>query len=203
MKRYIEGFPSKLNGVDFKTLENSKSSIYGLSEELNLIYVNPSWILFAKKNGVSENHLKNIPLGKPITNAFLGERVKNFYTENYLKVLKTGKPWRHDYECSSVDEFREFRQDTYRLKDGKGLIIINTLTIHKPMNEIERESLKVLDNRYVNASTGFITQCCNCRCTQQAEEPEIWDWIPEWVKKIPNNCSHSICPICFDYFWKR
>ena len=201
MKRYIEGFASKLNGIDFNTLEDSKYSIYGLSEDLNLIYVNPAWIHFARENGASEKLLKELPLGTPITKAFYGESIKNFYTENYLKVLETGKPWRHEYECSSIDEFRQFHQDTYPIKDGKGLIIINTLTINVPMESIGRESLEALDKRYTH-TTGFVTQCSNCRCTQRAEEPEIWDWVPEWVKNIPENFSHSICPICFDYYWK-
>jgi hypothetical protein len=202
MIRYFEDFPSKLNRIDFKTLENSKHSIYGLSEDLNLIYVNPEWINFAKENGVKGNVFKKIPLGQPITNAIFGECVKSFYTENYMKVLKTGKPWHHEYECSAVDEFREFHQNTYRIKDGKGLIIINTLTIHSPMKETGRKAYKVSDKRYLN-TTGFLTQCSNCRCTQRANETNIWDWVPEWVEKIPDNCSHSICPICFDYFWKK
>lgn len=202
MIRYIEDFPSKLNGIDFKTLEKSKHSIYGLSEDLNLIYVNPEWINFAKENGVKGIVLKKIPLGKPIKNAISGERVKSFYTKNYIKVLKTGKPWRHEYECSTVDEFREFHQHTYRLKDNKSLIIINTLTIHSPMKEIGREVFNISDNRYIN-SKGFLTQCTNCRCTQRADEIDVWDWVPAWVKKIPENCSHSICPICYDYFWKK
>ncbi len=202
MKRYIEDFPSKLSGIDFKTLEKSKHSIYALSEDLNLIYVNPAWVNFAKENGVKGTILKKTPLGEPITNAFVGEVVKSFYSENYMKVLKTGKPWRHGYECSTIDEFREFNQHIYRLKDGKSLIIINTLTIHTTMKEIGREAFNVSDNRYIN-TTGFLTQCCNCRCTQRAEEPDVWDWVPEWVEKIPVNCSHSICPICYDYFWKK
>ncbi|SDR90932.1 hypothetical protein SAMN05216503_1357 [Polaribacter sp. KT25b] len=201
MRRYIENFTSNLNGIDFKTLENSKHSVYGLSEDLNLTYVNPEWMNFAKENGINNNILKKFPLGEPIVNAFLGEWVKNFYTEKFMEVLKTGKPWHHEYECSSVDHFREFHQDTYPLKNGKGLIISNSLTIHLPMSKTGRKAFKAQDKRYVDA-TGFVTQCSNCRCTQRVMEPEIWDWVPEWVNKIPKNCSHSICPICFDYFWK-
>jgi hypothetical protein len=202
MKRYFEDFPSKFNRLDFETLENSKHSIYGLSEDLKLIYVNSMLINFAKENGVKCTILNKTPIGQPITNAILGESVKSFYIENFTKVLKTGKPWHHAYECSSVDEFREYHQNTYRIKDGKGLIVINTLTIHSPMKEIGRKAFKALDSRYIN-STGFLTQCSNCRCTQRANEPDVWDWVPEWVEKIPYNCSHSICPICFDYFWKK
>jgi hypothetical protein len=201
MKRYINDFPTKLTGIEFKTLENSKYSIYGLSEELNLIYVNPAWVNFAQENGGNDTLLENLPLGAPITQTFYGEIIKNFYTENYMKVLDTGKPWRHEYECSSINEFRQFHQETYPLKNGTGLIIINTITINLPMKDKRRNTLKAIDNRYVN-DTGFITQCSNCRCTQRVKEPEVWDWVPEWLKNMPENSSHSICPICFDYYWK-
>lgn len=201
MKRYIEGFPSKLKGIDFKTLEDSNHSIYGLSKELNLIYVNPGWIHFAEENGGKDIVLKKYPLGAPIAKALLGKKVKDFYIKNYIKVLETGKPWHYEYECSSVDEYRQFHQDVYPLKDGYGLIIINALIVNLPMKNIGRKALEALDKRYVK-STGFVTQCSNCRCTQRADEPEIWDWVPEWVENIPDNFSHSICPICYDYHWK-
>ena len=201
MKRFEEGFPDTLNGMNFKTLEESKHSIYALSEALNLLYVNPSWVDFAKKNGAIDRILKQFPIGTNITNVFLGDLVKNFYKQNYLNVLITGKPWRNQYECSSVNEYREFHQDVYPLKNLKGLIIVNTLTVHLPMEQKGRKVYKISDKRYVNTA-GFVTQCSNCRCNQRVNEPEIWDWVPEWVEKLPKNCSHSICPTCFDYYWK-
>lgn len=48
MIRYLDDFPSKLERIEFKTLEKSKHSIYAFSEELNLIYVNPKWIEWIK-----------------------------------------------------------------------------------------------------------------------------------------------------------
>ncbi|WP_339661855.1 hypothetical protein [uncultured Polaribacter sp.] len=201
MKRYLEDFPDTLKGMNFKTLEESKHLIYVLSEELNLLYVNPIWIHFAKNNGGKDSLLKEIPLGEYITNAFTGNRIKKFYTENYLKVLETGKPWHHEYECSSKEEFREFHQGAYPVKDGKCIIVINTLIVHLPMHQKRLKKFNVSDKRYVD-TTGFVTQCSNCKCTQRIEEPEIWDWVPEWVVKTPNNSSHSICPTCFDYYWK-
>ena len=201
MKRYINNFPTKLNGIDFKTLENSKYSIYGLSEELNLIYVNPAWIHFAQENGGNDTLLENLPLGSSVIKTFYGETIKNFYTKNFMKVLETGKPWRHEYECSSLNKFRRFHQETYPLKNGTGLIVINTITINSPMKDKGRNSLKASGNRYLN-DTNFITQCSNCRCTQRVKEPDVWDWVPEWVENMPENSSHSICPICFDYYWK-
>lgn len=201
MKRFIESFKSKLDGIDFETLEKSKYSIYGLSEDLEIIYLNPAWVDFGKKNGIKEIYLQKPIIGTSILNSFAGQVLKNFYKENFLNVLKTRKPWRHEYECSSIEEFRKFHQKTYPLKNGKGLVVINTLTIEVPMESIDRKALEIIDNRYVNKD-GLVTQCSNCRCTQRANELDIWDWVPKWIIDIPENFSHSICPICFDYYWK-
>lgn len=202
MKRFTDNFESKLIGIDFITLEESKYSIYCISKDLNLIYVNPAWINFAIENGASESFLNTIPIGNSITKGFFGEEIKNFYLENYLNVLKTGKPWRHEYECSSINEFRKFQQDTYPIKDRSILVIKNTLTIQLPIEKKGRKKFKAIKNRYTNAN-GFVTQCSNCRCTQRVKEPEIWDWVPDWIENFPENFSHSICPICFDYYWKK
>ena len=202
MKRYVDDFESKLFKIEFNTLEESKYSIYCISEDLKLIYVNPTWINFAKENGATKAFLNNIPLEKPITKGIYGKNTKNFYTENYLKVFKTGKPWRHEYECSTINEFRKFQQDTYPIKDGSILVIKNTLTIQLPIEKVGRIEFKAIKKRYTNTN-GFVTQCSNCRCTQRAIEADVWDWVPDWIENIPKNFSHSICPICFDYYWKN
>ncbi|WP_298883571.1 hypothetical protein [uncultured Polaribacter sp.] len=202
MIRFIDNFKSKLEGIDFETLEQSKYTIYGLSEDLELIYVNPGWVNFAKENGVSDSYMNDKLIGSSVINAIDGEKIKNFYTENYINVLKTKKPWKHEYECSSIQEYRQFHQNTYPLKNGKGLIVTNTLTVNLPMNSQNRKAYDALNKRYV-ANSGYITQCSNCRCTQRANEIDVWDWVPKWVENIPKNFSHSICPICFDYYWKK
>lgn len=202
MIRFIDNFKSKLEGIDFETLEQSKYTIYGLSEDLELIYVNPGWVNFAKENGVSDSYMNDKLIGSSIINAIDGEKIKNFYAENYINVLKTKKPWKHEYECSSIQEYRQFHQNTYPLKNGKGLIVTNTLTVNLPMNSQNRKAYDALNKRYV-ANSDYVTQCSNCRCTQRANEIDVWDWVPKWVENIPKNFSHSICPICFDYYWKK
>lgn len=118
------------------------------------------------------------------------------------KFLKTGKPWRHEYECSSIHLFRRFHQNIYPIKNGKGLIIANSLSIAIPMKNIGRIASDAIEKLYLN-SDGFVVQCCNCRCTQRAEEPKIWDWVTKWIENIPSNFSHTICPICYDFYWKK
>ena len=202
LKRYNQDFPSKLIALDFETLEKSSHSIYGLSKDLELIYINPGWIRFANENGGGISTLNEYPIGTSIINTMDESKIKAFYIENYTNVLKTGKVWNHKYECSSKDESRIFNQRTYRLKNGDGLIVINSLLVKLPMKSIDRKAYQAVEENYLH-TTGLITQCCNCKNTQRAKQPNIWDWVPAWIKNIPSNMSHSICPICYDYYWKN
>lgn len=199
MKRFAIDFPRKLAGIDFNTLESSKHTIYALSSALELIYFNPAYVLFAKENSNRNDLLEQFPLQTPIVEAINGEEIRNFYLQNYETALVTEKVWHHEFECSEPHTFRRYYQSAYPLKNSKGLILINKLVAHLPINRKAFEAIKI---RYVQPITGLILQCSNCRCTQRASEPEIWDWVPDWVESIPKNCSHSICPPCLDYYWK-
>ncbi len=202
MKRYTEDFSSKLLDLDFGTLENSESSIYALSEDLNLIYFNPAFIKFSEENGVSEKILEKYSLGTSFTKAVNGEKVKKFYKSNYRKALDGKDAWHHEFECSSKNNYRLFHQGCYPLKNGKGLIIISTLMVNLPMDRIQKKECDAIEKRYIQ-DNGLITQCSNCRHVQSAENTKSWHWIPQWVEKMPPNVSHEICPICYDYHWKN
>ncbi len=201
MKRFKKDFPLKLEGIDFKTLEKSRYSIYGLSKDLKLIYYNPAWVKFARENALDDDVVHRFPLGTPIENAIGGKKVKEFYMTNYRTVIESGKVWHHEYECSSNSEFRQFHQITYPLKNGEGLLVMNTLMVDIPMADLNRRAFSALEERYTQPS-GLIVQCSNCRRTQRANDSKVWDWVPAWVKFRPKNISHSICPICYDYHWK-
>lgn len=200
MERYTKDFLTMLKGFDFNTLENSKHSICGLSKDLNLIYFNPSWFQILAENSIDKSDFNKFPLGTPIIDALSGD-MKDFYIQNYKKVLANGEIWNHEYECSSSTEFRQFHQSVYPLKLGEGLIVIHSLKVNIPMDQTNRKPLPSDTNKYVQ-SNGLITQCSNCRKCKRVAQEEVWDWIPEWVERIPKNASHSICPTCYDYYWK-
>nr|MBA3971628.1 hypothetical protein [Bacteroidota bacterium] len=125
MLRYEEGFKSKLIGVDFETLENSAHSIFGLSKDLKLNYFNNAWFKFAKQNDGEPNISHQFPLGTPIDKAIFGN-LKAFFIDNYTRVLQNQKVWKFEYECSSPTLYRLFCQDVYPLKNGDGLLIVNS-----------------------------------------------------------------------------
>ena len=34
--------------------------------------------------------------------------------------------------------------------------------------------------------------CMHCRRTRRTEEGDIWDWVPEFLAKPPDNVSHGL-----------
>ena len=201
MKRYEEDFKSKLVGLDFDTIENSPHSIFGLSNELKLIYFNTAWLQFSKTINDDSCISVNYPLGTSVEDAMSGT-LKDFYIFNYKKVLNESKVWTHEYECSTVGVYRLFYQEVFPLKNGEGIIVVNSLRTEKYIQNINALELTNLKLEYTDLN-GMITQCSNCRKTQRINEKEIWDWVPTFLSETHEYASHSICPICFDYYWSK
>jgi hypothetical protein len=201
MKRYEEDFKSKLVGLDFDTIENSPHSIFGLSKELKLIYYNNAWLQFSKTINDDSCISVNYPLGTSVEDAMSGT-LKDFYIFNYKKVLNESKVWTHEYECSAVGVYRLFYQEVFPLKNGEGIIVVNSIRTEKYIQNVNALELTNLKLEYTDLN-GMITQCSNCRKTQRINEKEIWDWVPTFLSETHEHVSHSICPICFDYYWSK
>ncbi len=196
MPRYLNTFVDILDKIDFDTIENSPHSIYAISKKFELIYLNQGWFNFAKENNGEPDISEKFKIGTSIFKGIKGI-VSEYYYDKYSTILKTLKPWSHEYQCSSNELYREFLQNVYPLKKGEGLLIVNSLKIEEP-----HEVLTSHNNSYLQEN-GFIVQCCNCRKTQKADDHDIWDWVPHYIEKMPPNVSHSICPVCFDYYYKN
>jgi len=200
MRRFREDFPSLLNSFNLTTLESDRNAIYALSSELALIYLNPAWFEFARQNegepGISEKYL----LGTHIGDAMAGT-AREYYLETFERILRTGEVWHHDYECSSPEVFRLYHQGVYPFYNKSGLIIVNSLVQQQPHDEISRKSCPPIPELYTQES-GFITQCSNCRRVQRAPQQDVWDWVPAWIKRMPENTSHTFCQICYEYYYE-
>lgn len=197
MNRYTEGFISKLVEIDFETLEKDPHSIYAIDENFNLIYFNEAYFQFARENEGEPQITNNYSLGSNVLKAINGD-IKKMYSQLLVEVLATGKSKNLSYECSSVKKYRLFMQKLYPLKNTKGVVILNSLQVER---EIENEP-SLLEKNYLQ-ETGFINQCSNCRRTQSVIDLNKWDWVPDYISTMPKNMSHTICPICFDYYWKN
>lgn len=197
MKRYHEGFPELIQGVSLSTLENHCASVYAVSEKGELLYVNPAFLDFARENG-QPNILQDFPLGSTLGDYIAGP-ARYFYQQKYRDICSTGQTWNQDYDCSSPTTYRNFRQSTFPLKNGAGVLVVNWPRVELPFPKGRRQ---IDDRELYLQPDGFIHQCCNCKNVRRKGESETWDTVSQWQREIPSSASHTICPICFDYYWK-
>ncbi|MGA7802179.1 MAG: hypothetical protein WCC36_15380 [Gammaproteobacteria bacterium] len=201
MERIDDRFRAGLNKFELSTLEDSRSVVYGLTSELRLCYFNPAWFAFARDNGAERVVSERFPLGTALEEAIDGP-LRGYYIGAYQAVFGHGQPWDHDYECSSDRVFRLYHQRAYPLAGGHALVVVNSLRISRP-HSADRRGLFEPDETLYRDSRGFVTQCAHCRRTQRVAEPDHWDWVPAWVVHLPPSTSHSLCPICFDYYYQH
>ena len=184
-----------------KAFEDYPGTIFCLDENLTICYVNKGWTRFATENGGAESVLKNFSLGSNFADAIKGE-LKEPMVEKFKLCLTEKKPWIHDYECSSETQYRLMRQFVYPAYQNTRLIVVNVLSIEAPIGEVKSQPWNPDQELYL-MNSGFFTQCTNCRCTQRNDNSNQWDWVPQYVHQMPPNTSHSICPVCFELFWKN
>lgn len=201
MKRFEESFISKLEGIKFDTLEQSPHTIFGLSPELKFIYFNKAWFHFAQQNNGEPGITKRFSLDTPFEAGVSG-LLKEYYINSYKEVLKEMEVWNHEYECSSATNYRLYHLNAYPLKNKQGIIVVNSLQIDRIIDESFRKISTLSIDNYINLY-GLINQCSNCRKTKRKNPSEFWDWVPTLVEEFYPNISHSVCPICYDYYWKR
>ena len=195
-QRYSEQFLLQLDGFDLDTLENDTSCIYGLTRELTLNYMNPAWFKFANDNDGTSVIDARFGVGTPITAAFC-EPLRSHYSAIYHGLLRTGQVWQHDFECSSERLYRMYHQTVYPLRNLSGLLVVNSLRI-----EQAHATRGALADAYLEPS-GLMTACVHCKRVHRKLGAQTWDSVPSWKERMPANLSHSLCPICFDYFYKH
>jgi hypothetical protein len=200
MKRFQDGFSVLLDGLDLEILENDPNSIYGLSKDLTLNYLNPGWFNFAKENDGEPTISERFNLGSHIGDSITGP-ARDYYLEVFQRILNTGEIWHHEYECSTPEILRIYCQTVHPLYNRNGLLIVNRLVKEQPHDLKTRRPHKPIEKHYIQ-KTGLITQCCNCRRVKRVANLDVWDWVPAWVKKVPRNTSHTFCPKCYEYYFK-
>jgi hypothetical protein len=43
--------------------------------------------------------------------------------------------------------------------------------------------------------------CCECRRTCRVNQPDTWDWVPDYLKKTPVLITHGLCAMCADLLY--
>jgi len=182
-----------LSGLDLGALAKIADIVCVVDGELRLRAYNPGWVRFALANG-GERMLSEYGLGRSLLDACADDAAV-FYRAAYARALARGVRFDHDYECSSPDTYRRFRQSAYPLEGGRGLLISHHLLIERPM----REKACPAGPEYVSEH-GFVTQCAHCRKVLNPGAGR-WDWVPELVRKPAHETSHTFCPACLDFYY--
>lgn len=178
------------------TLEQHPSAVYALSDTGRLIYVNPGYLRFAAQNGVPDL-LDRFPLGTPVTD-FVPSSLSGPYLQKYHEVMENGQVWNQDYDCSSPESLRTFHQSNFPLRNGTGVVIVNWLRVEVAFGP----TLEEVDTSLYLQDDGFVHQCCNCKNVLRRDCQGCWETVESWRRQMPRNTSHTICPVCFEYYWR-
>lgn len=180
-----------------EALDRSPAVSYILDSQFRFMYCNPAWSRFATLNGAPRLSGKLV-LGSDLFEA-IPHVLKPAYSEAFREVLRTGLVWAQPYECSSPTVFRVFRMRIHLLKPREGFVVTNTLVVERP----HRQTASADANTHVDAN-GFVTVCAHCRCTQQVDNPNQWDFVPQYLQlrlESTPKVSHGLCDVCRAYFY--
>jgi hypothetical protein len=187
-------FAELIRDMAREPLDEGPEVIYGVWPDLTLAYTNASWRAFALANG-GEEVLTKWGLGSSLREA-TGAALCAFYDHAFARALATGRPWQHLYACPSPNTYRWFSVRALPLR-REGLLIC-----HSPVGELVPTAERPASDRLYRDRAGLVTQCSHCRRVRLAGEPRVWHFVPAFVREIPRQTSHGLCPVCVDYHYR-
>jgi len=187
---------SRLFDYPKAAVEADTSVIFCLDSELKITYCNPAWDQFALANS-APGLCRPAPIGRTVLD-FIDGADQHYFEKHYRRALQQTEPWERDYECSSNDLHRKFRLRAIPMETVRGLFVINSLVIEQPH---QLDSCTPLEELY-RTRHGLIIMCSSCRRTRRnLLNPELWDWVPDFVQEFPVRTSHGICPPCRELYY--
>ncbi len=183
-----------------QALDRSPAVSYILDSQFRIMYCNPAWNRFARSNG-APRLAGDLVLGSDLFDA-IPDLLKPAYSDAFRHVSSTGLVWERSYECPSPTLFRVFRMRIHLLRPGHWFAVTNTLVVERP-----HEGTSMADasaNTYVDAN-GIVTACAHCRCAKRVDNPDQWDFVPQYLQLRLGSTptvSHGLCPVCRAYFYR-
>jgi len=185
------------------TLESEAGPIYGMWPDYRLAYLGQGWGAFARNNGGHERLLSSSYLGVNVLE-LTPANMQPFYAQLFSRCVDRGSsarsPVQHEYECSSATRYRRFLMSVYPLQGGRGLLVVNSRIVDQLHDPAVRTPRRPDRAAYLDEH-GLIPQCTHCRRVQNMRIEKRWDWVPEWVERIPPEASHTLCRYCFDSYY--
>ena len=157
-----------------------------LTHTLRIVAVSPAWRRFARVNG----GLREV-VGTEYDSVII-EPLRTYFRDAFVTVRERGEPWDHDYECSSPEMRRRFRMRVYPIEEGFG--IVHALRIEEPHPASD------VDPDAAYEHEGLVTMCAHCRKVKN-QRAFRWDWVPAYVRSLPSNVSHGLCPPCAAHYF--
>ncbi|MCO6432518.1 MAG: hypothetical protein J5J00_16815 [Deltaproteobacteria bacterium] len=188
-----------LNRFSLETLDNADGPVFGIWSDYRLAYYNSAWTRFALENGAGADFTEVWGLGRSIMDA-VPEVLRPFYIKFFHTAREKAaelRPVSHVYDCSAPDKYRQFNMTVYPV-DSRGWVIVNSLFVEASHGAPDYNEIALA--QYIEES-GLVSQCAHCRRVKDAQCPNKWDWVAEWVKRPHPNTSHCLCPVCMDYFY--
>jgi len=179
-----------------RALDQSAQVSFVLDTNLRLTYCNQAWNRFALDNGAPEL-ARDGAIGSDLRQV-IGKELRPFYLSAFEKVAREKTVWECLYECSSPQLFRKFLMRIHLLSPSGWYLVTNSRVIERPHATAVVTGLE----DYLN-SDGLINMCMHCRCSRRRSAPEQWDFVPAHLDRGLSNVSHSLCPVCLEYFYPK
>jgi hypothetical protein len=194
-----EGFSADLLApFDVAVTDAMPASVCGLWPDLRIGYVNPAWLAFGRANGAAEQE-ERWGLGANVR-AVTPEALRPFYDRLFARAREIQAPLEHDYECPSPTQRRTFRMRVHPTIAGAFLVVHSVLR----QEAHDEETHAAIEETYRDAN-GLIEQCAHCRRVRRARWAHgvtaEWDWVPDYVARMPPRTSHGLCAMCIAYFY--
>jgi hypothetical protein len=181
---------------EFPNVESDPEVSFVLDEKLRLVYCNPAWDRFALWNGGASLEAARM-IGTPVLECTSGA-VFDYYQSLYADILAGAQARSHDFHCSSPEMERLMRMQVHGFRSVRALLVTCSLRVERPHSF---PALPPIEAAYRD-ERGLIVMCCNCRRTRRlGTRPEVWDWIPDFVRRLPDAVSHGICKLCLAYYY--
>ncbi len=180
-----------------QALQRSAAVSYIVDSQYHILYCNPAWNGFARSNGAPQLTSDEV-VGLALFDV-IPDVLKAVYADAFQQVLSTGRVWEQPYECSSPTVFRMYRMRIHLLKPQDWLAVTNPLVVERS----HPRTAPADPNTYVDGN-GLVTMCAHCRCSRRVDNPDQWDFVPDYLqpKLAAVKVSHGLCPVCRAYFYR-
>lgn len=197
-------FAPLLSPFDLDLQDRHRSTLYGLRRDLTIGYVNAEWIRYALEHSAPRHLIEpDAILGRCILDAISGP-LHRYYHNLFQDTLRTARPRVHEYECSTPNALRYLHMDLlpipFQDPAPKGLLTIHSQVRSRSIpDDYGPPSGSPHLEEYLTPH-GLLVSCSNCRRFRSQQDPQRWDWIPEYLNAPPATISHGLCEICLDYY---